>query len=244
MKNTAISRQKSVWPEERDSRVAYYLRPRAKRVRINVDAARRRIMVSVPGHVGNLPKAKRFAAQKWDWIQVQLEALPPAQPLYPESEILLFGETFTLKCPSTRGRAWVDDTLKTVNVPALPETFSGRTRRFLMREARRALTERTQIYADRIGKTVAKISVRDTSSRWGSCKQGRAGGEISYSWRLICAPPFVLDYVVAHECAHLVHADHSKRYWALLDTMVDTVKPANTWLNKNGARLHAVGAEH
>lgn len=200
----------------------------------------------MPGYASRLDDAQRFVREKWDWIQIQLEALPPPQPFVDGGTVLFHGEPYTLICPGSRGRPFVDHMDKTLNVPALPDTLAGRTRRFLIREAREALTQCTRVHAGNLDQSIAKISVRDTSSRWGSCKKGRkgAGGEISYSWRLICAPPFVLDYVVAHECAHLVHADHSKRYWALLDTMVDTVKPAKKWLNTHGALLHAVGAEY
>ncbi len=131
-------------------------------------------------------------------------------------------------------------------VPAPEGTLEGRTKRFLIRQAREALTACTHVHAGSLGKKVDKISVRDTSSRWGSCKKGgrNKGGEISYSWRLICAPPFVLDYVAAHECAHLIEANHGRGFWDLCDELVDTVKPAKRWLNLNGAHLHAVGANY
>lgn len=211
-----------------------------------MDAARREIGVTVPGHARQLAASRRFVQKKWDWIQVQLETLPPAQPFVHDGEVLFQGEVFALICPGPRGRASIDDVNRQIIVPAPEGTLEGRTKRFLIRQAREALTQCTHYHAGQLGREVETISVRDTSSRWGSCVKSRGprGGKISYSWRLVCAPPFVLDYVAAHECAHLVEANHGKDFWALVDELVDTVKPAKKWLNSNGAYLHAVGAPY
>ena len=247
-KTPLTARQKTTWVDEADPHVVYILRPRARRVSIKMDTAQRRIVVNVPGQAKRLKDAQNFVRQKWDWIQVQLETLPPAQPFEDGGKFLFRGELFTLSSPETKGRAHIDEDMHRIHVPAPDQTLEGRTRRFLIRTARADLEERTRIHAQVLGKTVDKISVRDTSSRWGSCVQGRTtlagqtGGHISYSWRLICAPPFVLDYVCAHECAHLVHAHHGAEFWDLCHELVDTVKPAKRWLTQHGAQLHAVGA--
>ncbi|MBL4853871.1 MAG: M48 family metallopeptidase [Robiginitomaculum sp.] len=232
----------SSWVDENDGRITYYLRPRARRIRIKMDVANRKVAVTVPGRANKLKDAKQFVREKYDWILVQLEAFPPAQPFVDGGEIWLRGEIYTLYSPDTRGRPKVDEELKHLIVPAHPDTLEGRAKRFLIREAREALTNCTHVHASALGKTVNKISVRDTSSRWGSCVSRRSGNHISYSWRLICAPPFVLDYVTAHECAHLIHPDHSKNFWNLCNELVDTVKPAEAWLKNHGNKLHAVGA--
>ena len=211
-----------------------------------MDAAKREVAVTVPGHERQLKAAQSFVHKKWDWIQVQLETLPAPQPFVDGGQILFEGELFDLVCPGPRGRPFVDFELKQLHVPAANDTLEGRTKRFLIRQAREALTASTHYHADVLGKKVDSISVRDTSSRWGSCIKGRGlkGGKISYSWRLVCAPPFVLDYVAAHECAHLIEANHGKQFWALVDDLVDSVKPAKKWLRDNGAQLHAVGAAY
>jgi len=211
-----------------------------------MDAAKREIAVSVPGHFRQLSAARRFVDRKWDWIQVQLETLPPPQP-FAHSEFILFrGEHYELICPGPRGRAHFDEDAGQIIVPAPEGTLEGRTKRFLIRQAREALTMCTHVHAGTLGRKVDTISVRDTSSRWGSCIKGSQGkgGKISYSWRLVCAPPFVLDYVAAHECAHLIEANHGPDFWELCNDLVDTVKPAKKWLRDNGARLHAVGASY
>lgn len=223
----------------------YKISPRARRVSIKIDAAKRGAIVIVPGSASNLARAQKFANEKRDWINVQLEAVPPAQPFVPGGQILFRGDIVTLTCNAPRGRPRYDPDQLCIDIPALPETFAGRTRRYLKRQARAALTDSTQNYAAMLGKSVAKISIRDTRSRWGSCKKGRRGqgGEISYSWRLICAPPFVLDYVAAHECAHLVHGDHSRAFWDQCEALYGDIKKPKRWLSTYGSHLHAVGAE-
>jgi len=241
-----VSRQNTRWTDENDPRITYHLRPRASRISIKIDAAKREVVVTVPGHERQLKAAQTFVRKKWDWIQVQMEALPAPQPFEDGGQILFEGELYDLVCPGPRGRPFIDFENKQIVVPAAPDTFDGRTKRFLIRKAREALTSSTEYHAKALNKKVEKISVRDTSSRWGSCIKGRGlqGGKISYSWRLVCAPPFVLDYVAAHECAHLIEANHGKQFWALVDDLVDTVKPAKKWLRDNGALLHAVGAPY
>jgi len=209
-----------------------------------MDTAGRKVAVTVPGYERRLKDAQEFVHEKYDWILVQLEAMPKAQPFVDGGEVLFRGEAYQLHSSTQRGHPSFDQDLKHLIVPAHADTLSGRTKRFLIREAREALTNCTHVHASTLGKRVDKISVRDTSSRWGSCVSRKSGTHISYSWRLVCAPPFVLDYVAAHECAHLVHADHSKKFWGLCDELVDTVKPAKAWLRKHGDTLHAVGAEN
>ncbi|WP_409433172.1 M48 family metallopeptidase [Litorimonas sp. RW-G-Af-16] len=229
--------------DEDDPRVLYVLSDRARRISIKVKTADREVHVVVPG-LRALKKAQSFAKEQRDWINVQLETLPPPMPFTPGQTILFQGQDYQLLSPAGTGRPKINRATHKIIVPSPdPESFPGRVRRLLIREAREELTAASHHYADKLGKTVGKVSVRDQSSRWGSCITRNGEGHISYSWRLICAPPFVLEYVAAHECAHLVHDDHSKAFWDCCHSIFDEVKPATKWLNKNGATLHAIGAE-
>lgn len=201
------------------------------------------MIVTVPSQKA-INKAKAFARTQADWINVQLEALPPPQPFVPGGTITLFGEPYALILPGTRGRPEIDYANRVINVPAQDEAFAGRARRFLIREARTALQSATDKYAGILGKQVEKVSVRDTRSRWGSCITRQGKGHISYSWRLIAAPPYVLDYVAAHECAHMIEANHSSAFWDIVDEICPETKQAKKWLRQNGPLLHAVGADY
>lgn len=226
-----------------DPRVLYVLSQRAKRISLKVKPGSREVHVVVPG-LRAFAKARTFAQQQRDWIDVQLEALPPPQPFKPGGEILFQGQYFRLVNPPGRGRARVDRIGRRLIVPSPDiDSFPGRVRRFLIREARAELEAASHHYAAELDKRVGKVSVRDTESRWGSCITRNGEGHISYSWRLICAPPEILEYVAAHECAHMIEANHSAAFWAVCDRIFDDVKSAKRWLSKNGPILHAVGAE-
>ena len=229
--------------DEGDPRVIYRLSDRARRISLKVRPSERCVHVVVPG-LAQYPKAVQFAREQSDWIDVQLEHLPPAQPFVPGGTILFQGEPFRLVNPPGKGRARVDRMQRKIVVPSPDrDSFPGRVRRFLIREARAELEAATHHYAGLLGKRVGKVSVRDQSSRWGSAITRRGEGHISYSWRLICAPPDILEYVAAHECAHLVEANHSPAFWATCTSIFPDTKMAKRWLSKHGGLLHAVGAE-
>ena len=225
-----------------DPRVLYVLSDRARRISLRVKNADREVHVVVPG-LRAFNKAKSFAREQRDWIDVQLESLPAPQPFVAGEDILYQGQKFKLVSPPGRARPRIAAADQKIIVPSPDaESFSGRVRRLLIREARAELEAASHHYADKLGKRVGKVSVRDTASRWGSCITRNGEGHISYSWRLICAPPFVLEYVAAHECAHMIEANHSQAFWDVCDSIFDDVKPAKKWLRDNGAQLHAVGA--
>ncbi|MFD0937353.1 M48 family metallopeptidase, partial [Methylobacterium trifolii] len=113
-----------------------------------------------------------------------------------------------------------------------------RVRDYLSLEARRDLLVSVERYTAALGQGPKRITVRDTRSRWGSCT---ARGELNFSWRLILAPPLVLDYLVAHEMAHLREMNHSNRFWTLVGDLCPNVDEAEAWLKRNGAALHRYG---
>ena len=224
-----------------DARVLYVLSERARRISLKVKPHERRVHVIVPG-LASFPKAVRFARDNREWIAVQLEHLPEPQPFVPGASIPFQGELFRLVNPPGKGRARIDREARKIVVPSPDrDSFPGRVTRLLKREARAELEAATHHYADTLGKRVAKVSIRDQSSRWGSAITRDGEGHISYSWRLICAPPDILEYVCAHEVAHLAHADHSPAFWAVCERLFPDTKAARRWLRKHGQGLHAVG---
>ena len=151
-----------------DARVLYVLSERARRVSLKVKPAERRVHVVLPGRA-MFPKAVQFARANREWIAVQLEHLPAPQPFVPGGTILFQGDDYRLVNPPGRGRARIDRARKTIVVPSPDaQSFPGRVLRLLKREARAELEAATHHYAGQVGKRVAKVSVRDTSSRWGS----------------------------------------------------------------------------
>ncbi|WP_017931300.1 M48 family metallopeptidase [Robiginitomaculum antarcticum] len=237
---------------ERDNaepRLVYTVNNRAKNISIKMDAAKREMIVTAP-NMRNLSAARAFARDKADWISVHLEKLPEAQPFINGGQIMFRGAATQVLSPVSRDRPkylpaqTLDSGVHVpprLLVPAPPGALSGRMRRFLIRQAREQLEARTLIHTHALDLRPANVTVRDTRSRWGSCA---ASGDISYSWRLICAPDWVLDYVCAHEVAHRIEMNHSRAFWNIVDDLVDTAKPGRKWLRDHGAKLHAVGADY
>ena len=141
--------------------------------------------------------------------------------------------------PGGRGATHVADGPAIV-VAGAPEHLRRRVVDFLKREAKRDLEPAVMGYAARLGVTVKAIRLRDQTSRWGSCS---ATGHLSFSWRLVMAPPFVLDYLAAHEVAHLREMNHSRRFWRLVESICPATEAARAWLSAQGGALHAIGAE-
>ena len=122
-----------------------------------------------------------------------------------------------------------------IRVTGQSEHITRRVLDFLKREAKKVLEARAFYYADQLGTAPKHITVRDTASRWGSCSTQRS---LSFSWRLILAPAFVLDYVVAHEVAHMREMNHGPRFWRLVEDLVGDVERPQVWLREKGSALH------
>jgi hypothetical protein len=190
-----------------------------------------------------LKEAAAFATDRSTWIKSRLAGRPKSTPFAPGSVIPFRGKTVRLEQVKNASAARLIDDLFDPHIVSGGEgdAYARRIERLLRAEASRALAERTEVHATALGLKVPKISVGDASSRWGSCTPDR--GSIRYSWRLILAPPDVLDYVAAHEVAHLIHADHSRKFWAVVHKLVGDEKRFRKWLHSEGLALHAIGRE-
>jgi hypothetical protein len=142
-----------------------------------------------------------------------------------------------------RGTVWTetrDSGEKILCVAGGVEHIDRRVHDYLKREARKELQKSALFYAQALGVRVKRLSIRDQSSRWGSCT---SAGSLSFSWRLILAPSFVLDYLAAHEVAHLVEMNHSARFWRVVARICPSVERAKRWLDTYGNDLHRYGIE-
>ena len=142
--------------------------------------------------------------------------------------------------PESRGTVWIESATEepALCVAGAEPHMARRIHDFLKREAKRDLEAASRRAAERLGVSIKRVSIRDQSSRWGSCS---TTGVLSYSWRLILAPPFVLDYLAAHEVAHLIEMNHSRRFWRLVTRICPHVTRAKTWLGVHGGNLHRYG---
>ncbi len=226
---------------ERSFELAVVRHPRARRYTIRVRDAYRDVVLTMPRR-GNLADAHSFAQKNVAWIAGKLARLPDVVP-FTDGEILPFrGEPHRIRhCPDARGTVWIEHDESGNALLCVAGDASHVSRRvgdFLKREARRLLTEASRKYASQLGVSIKHIGLRDSASRWGSCSES---GSLSYSWRLIFAPAFVLDYLAAHEVAHRIELNHSDRFWRLLDSMTPDRMRAEAWLNAHGNGLHRYG---
>ncbi|HWE47124.1 MAG TPA: SprT family zinc-dependent metalloprotease [Caulobacteraceae bacterium] len=223
-------------------RVLLKVNRRARRVSVRVDASRNQV-VAVARSERSLKDAVAFAADRSTWIKTRLAGRPKETPFAPGSIIPFRGKSVRLEQVTNASAARLVDDLFEPRIVSGGEgaAYARRIERLLRSEASKALSERTEAHAMALGLKVPKVSIGDASSRWGSCTPDR--GAIRYSWRLILAPPDVLDYVAAHEVAHLIHADHSRKFWAVVHRLVGDERRFRKWLHSEGMALHAVGRE-
>jgi len=216
---------------------------RARRVSLRLDAARGEIVATAPSP-RRLKEAADFAAQRAQWIGEAVGRLPPSAPLTPGAVLQVLGRPCRVKqALGPRRQGLFEEDGLVLRAAGEGDAFRRAALRVLKAEALKVLTERSKAYAAALDQPAPKVAVMDARSRWGSCTPARAGrtAGLRYSWRLILAPYEVMDYVAAHECGHLVHADHSQRFWSLVADLGPDVKRARAWLRTHGPRLHAVG---
>jgi predicted metal-dependent hydrolase len=213
----------------------------ARRYTLRIDGAARDVVLTMPLR-GSLKEARVFAQKHGGWIAARLKRLPAAAPFVPGSIVPVRGVAHRIAHRhGARGTAWTeaDDSGGALLCVAgeLPH-LARRVGAYLKREAQRDLAAASRRHAATLGVAIKRIAVRDQSSRWGSCSNS---GALSYSWRLILAPPFVLDYLAAHEVAHLIELNHSPRFWRLVRQLTPDTERAKAWLDVHGADLHRYG---
>ncbi len=214
--------------------VSVLLRPssRARRLSLRVSKLDGRVTLTVP-HGASRREAETFARDRAAWIREHLlNTLPELRPTLGDS-IPFQGKLHPLVGDDRRAARIVDGRILLPHGD--PNQIGVRLEALLKREARDRLAAASDHYAERVGRSFGRISLRDTRSRWGSCS---SQGNLMYSWRLVMAPATVLDYVAAHEVAHLVHMDHSPRFWAQVEAICPHNRAPRAWLRANGTELH------
>jgi predicted metal-dependent hydrolase len=214
----------------------------ARRYTLRIDTASREVVLTIPPR-GSLREAREFAQKHGAWIAARLQRLPQATPFAQGIVVPVRGVSHRIvHRPDVRGTVWTeqgDAGERLLCVAGQPPHHNRRIGDFLKRKAQRDLDDASRRYAKQLGVIVKRVSVRDQSSRWGSCSNT---GVLSFSWRLILAPPFVLEYLAAHEVAHLVELNHSPRFWRLLKRLNPDCERAKAWLDTHGTDLHRYGA--
>jgi predicted metal-dependent hydrolase len=213
----------------------------ARRYTLRIHSVTREVVLTMPPR-GSLKQAREFAEKHGGWIAARLDRLPEPAPFAHGAVIPLRGVDHRIvHRREQRGTVWLENgeaNERLLCVAGEAPHIARRISDFLKREVRSDLEAASRRAADTLNVTIKRVSIRDPSSRWGSCS---TTGVLSYSWRLIFAPPFVLDYLAAHEVAHLVEMNHSRRFWRLVERTCPHVTRAKSWLDAHGADLHRYG---
>lgn len=208
---------------------------RARRFSLRVSRLDGKVTLSMPVRARE-GEALAFLKGNEDWLRQTLSAMPgpTVQAVGPGTAIQVEGDPLVLTPASGRGVRAEGGLLL---VPGSPETMGPRVAAWLKVLARDRLATASSHYAGLVGRRYTSLAIRDTRSRWGSCSPD---GRLMYSWRLIMAPPAVLDYVAAHEVAHLVELNHSPAYWRVVTGICPDWKDHRAWLKTHGNTLHRV----
>lgn len=232
--------------EEREHHVAGRTLPlriveneRARRLTLRIDAGGQGLRITVPPGLRQ-GEVERFLGRHQGWLEQRLAKVPDRPQVRPGIKIPLRGVPhLVVHEPGKRGTVVVgaDETGPTLTIHGDRLHLPRRVADFLKREAKRDIEVLVQRHTGAIGRKAKSIRFKDTSSRWGSCT---ADGNLSFSWRIMMAPPPVINYLVAHEVAHLKEMNHGPKFWKLCAELCPDTERCKAWLKKNGGALQAI----
>ncbi|MEN8934234.1 M48 family metallopeptidase [Planktotalea arctica] len=205
---------------------------RAKRISLRISQLDGRVTLTLPRRVSEA-EGIAFAREKEVWLRGHLDKRGSDRDITIGAALPIEGIERIVR--SGAGRRVILDTDALI-VPGHPEQIGARTQAFLKLRARDRLAQASDHYAGKLGKPYTRLTIRDTRSRWGSCS---SAGALMYSWRLILCPPEVLDYVAAHEVAHLAEMNHSSAFWDTVTRLHGPYTAPRNWLRTHGSSLHS-----
>lgn len=202
---------------------------RARRISLRISQLDGRVTLTLPTGVKEI-EALEFAASKADWIRGHLDKRPEEVSVQIGARLPVEGVEHRIVSATGRRIMWREGEI------GVPEDAPGRRLQTWLKElARDRLVAASDHYAEHLGRSYSRITLRDTRSRWGSCT---SDGGLMFSWRLILTPPEILNYVAAHEVAHLAEMNHSPAFWATVDRLYGPCDAERRWLRREGATLH------
>ncbi len=215
--------------------ISVRIQPRARRISVRMDVRAGEPVLTLPPRV-SLARALPFLERHRDWLRRHCAHAPPNVALVDGATLPLRGDPHLIRTIGGPRHVTADDGVIAIGGP--PEFAAKRLMNWLRAEAKNDLAIQANWHAESFGHQIDRISIRDTTSRWGSCS---SSGTLSFCWRLILAPPEVLDYVAAHEAAHLVEMNHTDRFWTLVERRIPDWRRRREWLREHGPGLHAYG---
>ncbi|WP_274626702.1 M48 family metallopeptidase [Arvimicrobium flavum] len=215
---------------------------RARRLTLRIDAGGQGLRVTVPPGLAR-GEVERFLSRHQGWLEERLAKVPDRPQVRPGVKIPVRGVPHLIVHePAPRGtvRLETGEDGPTMIIHGDRRHLPRRIADFLKREAKRDIETLVAKHTERVGRKAKAIRYKDTSSRWGSCT---SDGSLSFSWRIMMAPPPVIDYLVAHEVAHLKEMNHGPRFWKLCRELCPDTDRCKAWLKRNGSALQAIQFE-
>jgi predicted metal-dependent hydrolase len=204
---------------------------RARRISLRVSRLDGRVTLTCPRGVPER-EALAFAETKAAWLRQTLADQGAPIAVRPGAKVPILGRMWQIEAAPGRRIEAADGILR---IPGPPERAGARVQGYLKDRARDRLATAADSFAESLGRPYARLTLRDTRSRWGSCT---SDGGLMFSWRLIMAPEPVLSYVAAHEVAHLAEMNHSSAFWAVVQRLYGDHTAARRWLREHGHQLH------
>ncbi len=208
----------------------------ARRILTRIDATTGSVVLVLPPGASEA-QGHEFLYKQAGWLLRRLSELPARIPFTDGAMIPFRGQAHRICQQPTEPKS-VRRVKGIIEAGGRPDTLSQRLDAWLRAEARSMITSLATEKAAAIGRKPFAVNIRDQKSRWGSCS---SSGRLSFNWRLIMAPHQILDYVVAHEAAHLAEMNHSEKFWAIVGRLTDDAGQARNWLKRHGAGLHRYG---
>jgi predicted metal-dependent hydrolase len=221
--------------------VAVRISARARNYRLSLPHAGGPVL-TVPSH-GRWQEAQAFLHRQRAWLGARLQRAAKPVSFTRGAVIPLRGVDHRIvPTGRIRGRVEVaeDSGELTLLVPGEPAHRSRRLMDWLKEQAQIDLEKRVAVHARRLGVEYKSVAMRSQATRWGSCS---TTGRLNFNWRLVLAPPYVLDYVAAHEVAHLVEMNHSDAFWATVEQTLPSMNRGRAWLKAHGRQLMVYGVE-
>lgn len=212
--------------------------PQARRLRLRIRYGEQEARLTVPIYGVREAQISAFLEKQKDWLTRHFFKkcgdlahetdfrIGATLPLYGAPHLIIEG---------SRRRVLRQD--GQIQVAGDPAGIRQRLYNWLRREAYETIQPLAESKAVRIERRIKRIAIRDTSSRWGSAS---GLSNLNFSWRLICTPPVVLDYVVAHEVAHLRHMNHGADFWDLCADLSEDMQAGKIWLKRHGDEIMAI----
>jgi len=205
----------------------------SRKLILHIDSKEHIPVLSIPKYCTRR-RAINFVNENMDWIMNALQKTPSPRDFADGEEISLFGRKYTIS-HQPEARCGVRPENEILIVSGGAEFLHRRVRDYIKKQAANEFYTRSVALARKLGYKINSVTIKDTKSRWGSCS---TLNNINYNWRIAMAPDFVIDYLMAHEVAHLKHQNHSAAFWECVNSLCSDWKKGQQWLKKNGKSLY------